>query len=61
MLTLHSTRTKHGTDGELFKCTMSLVFVQCLTSAVFAKLSMLRLDKSEEPLLTLMYYMQYYA
>ncbi|KAI1289703.1 Solute carrier family 35 member B1 [Halotydeus destructor] len=31
------TRTKYGENGEIFKCTMSLVFVQCVVNALFAR------------------------
>ncbi|CAG2102907.1 unnamed protein product [Medioppia subpectinata] len=32
------TRSKYGDNKETFKCTISLVFIQCLVNALFAKL-----------------------
>ncbi|RWS05296.1 solute carrier family 35 member B1-like protein [Dinothrombium tinctorium] len=32
------TRTKYGESKEIFRCTISLVFIQCIVNAVFAKI-----------------------
>jgi UDP-galactose transporter B1 len=35
------TRTKHGPDGEMFTCTMSLVLLQCIFNTIFAKIMLI--------------------
>lgn len=33
----HRTRSKYGLNDEMFKCTMSLIFVMCVINMIFAK------------------------
>jgi len=38
-----STQSRHGPDGERFRYTLAMVFIQCIVNAIFARLGKIAL------------------
>ncbi|XP_054161762.1 solute carrier family 35 member B1-like [Oppia nitens] len=50
------TRSKYGDKKEIFKCTVSLVFIQCVVNAIFAKIMLMTFMKQGKDSTSKWYY-----